>query len=496
MFILGKTNAEVGKQLEELTLLLLSKLPFDRLKTNSIDVGGSEVDVYAEFQMTGLTEQNPHLIRECKARQDPVNITDWLKFLGKVFQHETVSHKTTYGCLLALNGANGNVFGAYTSLRPHCDRVMLLDAEAVRELAGSQNLLCSQAEAESSVRAVTERPMVELKPAYYGKRFYWICGLETSRVLVLDKNGVPLDPQSRDAFIPLLAATTQYTAHLDLDEEGLYLRRQQLARKLVIGRLFSKGSSTMEELTDSLLEYQTEVPLVVSSLVDLDWITVSGNKIRLKTGPKWSKRFANIASSIWSSETPVTVIYEFLGSPLYRKSINEKLWRYALQAQSGLPVPLDRTDEAIQLMWLSPLTLVYFTQPQEMFLKHKEEGFFDVPTAVASDVEVLFNMAAQLLRRDFNNPYLMGFFYKHCEIEELEAKTNLRLKSREQVVVEYQATDRHRIGIATDEYGGIYLPMFVPLDAAEPWASGGVDERSKEAAYDMMASGRSRYGRN
>ena len=64
-------------------------IPTKNLLTHEIGSGGNEIDVVAEKHMTnfGVSKTYP-LICECKAHENPVNMNDWLKFLGKVYKEK------------------------------------------------------------------------------------------------------------------------------------------------------------------------------------------------------------------------------------------------------------------------------------------------------------------------------------------------------------------------------------------------------------------------
>src|SRR5882724_8414106 len=85
LLILGKTNDDKGCQLEGLTKRLLICQGFKKVTTSKIGPGGHEIDVEAISQITSLTHSETHrLYCECKAYQLPIDINDWLKFLGKM----------------------------------------------------------------------------------------------------------------------------------------------------------------------------------------------------------------------------------------------------------------------------------------------------------------------------------------------------------------------------------------------------------------------------
>jgi len=73
------------------------------------------------------------LIAECKAWATPINLPDWLKFLGKVFVEEAKVGNEVEGLFVSLSGVNGAVRGNYDSLRQRKNNVVLLESEQLTE---------------------------------------------------------------------------------------------------------------------------------------------------------------------------------------------------------------------------------------------------------------------------------------------------------------------------------------------------------------------------
>jgi hypothetical protein len=134
--VFGKHSDDKGTQLEQLTRRLLERLGYRQVALNVVGSGGSEIDVRAEYPVPGLLESSPiRLVGECKAYETPINLPDWLKFLGKVYSEEARRPGQVRGLLVALSGANGNVLGAVDELRLHKDTVDVVTGERLTSLA-------------------------------------------------------------------------------------------------------------------------------------------------------------------------------------------------------------------------------------------------------------------------------------------------------------------------------------------------------------------------
>ena len=133
LYIIGNSNDDKGTQLEELTATLMKESGYEYIRRNVIDAGGSEKDVNAKrtFEKDGSKIEIP-VICECKAKSEPININDWLKFVGKV-SIGRMNNPRTEGVMIALNGVNGNVTGNYDAL-PDKSYLRLIEQEDLLEL--------------------------------------------------------------------------------------------------------------------------------------------------------------------------------------------------------------------------------------------------------------------------------------------------------------------------------------------------------------------------
>src|SRR5688500_15375962 len=102
MIILGRSRDDKGTELEQLTESILRRRGLRNIHCNQIGEGGSEVDAHAEHPQPGIghTYLHPHLC-ECKAHASPIGMTDWLKFLGKIYTEEAVTGRQVSGSFIA-----------------------------------------------------------------------------------------------------------------------------------------------------------------------------------------------------------------------------------------------------------------------------------------------------------------------------------------------------------------------------------------------------------
>ena len=117
LLILGETNHDRGIQLESLTISLLQSIGYSNVTDRVRGAGGDEVDVKANREVPDLGGVRvDKVICECKAIRKSVDMTDWLKFLGKVLVEQSAEHNRVSGFFIALSGINGTVQGSYEAL--------------------------------------------------------------------------------------------------------------------------------------------------------------------------------------------------------------------------------------------------------------------------------------------------------------------------------------------------------------------------------------------
>ena len=114
VFVYGKTSDDKGHQLEALVAAILKNLGYSKITLNERGAGGHEVDVTATKKEP--IGEDTTLICECKAHKSLVEMTDWLKFVGKIY----LAHRKdgrAQGLMVALSGVNGSVMGNYKDIK-------------------------------------------------------------------------------------------------------------------------------------------------------------------------------------------------------------------------------------------------------------------------------------------------------------------------------------------------------------------------------------------
>ena len=181
LYILGKNSDDKGTQLEQLTVRILESQRLQNIQTNIQGSGGNEVDVTAHLlQPIGVKTEEVKVIAECKAYNDPINMSDWLKFIGKLcYANKKTSH--TIGIMICLSGANGAVVGMYNENHIADQTVQLIANGDLINLIST----CFEVEQEIKVRerivAMSYDNIYEMNLLFYDKKIYWAISLPSQR---------------------------------------------------------------------------------------------------------------------------------------------------------------------------------------------------------------------------------------------------------------------------------------------------------------------------
>jgi hypothetical protein len=244
LFILGQNNTDKGHQLERLTKYLLEKEGYTEIVVNERGSGGQEIDVRAEIRISILgVEQSYRVICECKAHKTPIDITDWLKFLGKIFVEEIRLKRQINGCFIALSGVNGAVSGNHDILKRERPGIELVTGDALIHLLMKAFDIIPPAEVISRVCSRTLRQFTRLSLCYYEQRIYWLIEFDGQKYSLLSGQGTILGANNSSAVQALLSSNIAVGEFIDLQAEAEALRRARGAEKVVLTALMLLGGA-------------------------------------------------------------------------------------------------------------------------------------------------------------------------------------------------------------------------------------------------------------
>ena len=440
LHILGKNNDDKGTQLEVLTKEILESLGYQRLKLNVANDAG-ELDVQGEL-VTPLPIENriTKVIAECKAHKEPLNMTDWLKFLGKIFIAES-NNEDIAGCLVALSGVNGNVLGSKESLNRR--NIRLVESATLVEYLEKSHDLASWLRIQQYLASMGRR-YLSIDLAYYHRRVYWIVSYDDGKYTVLEADGTyPTDP-TLDLIRPMVEAGLEVGSFLDLRKEESSRRSRLFAKKLIfLAAMIGNGSATFED-TAALLELPEYTAVSSHAVIQqvLDEIIQAG-MMQMDEAKGHFSFCSNIETDL---EARRQLFVEFgqeilliraLECEWWDSHVDEKLMGQACTIQANLQLNPDDQKKATQAMRLSPTALMYAIFPDPMIVTHhKDMG------AVPATEDMLLHDRRQFMRslyngliKDFRNHDLSRYFFCQRRIEALAQKTKLVVYGRDDTAI-------------------------------------------------------------
>lgn len=464
--ILGRNTDDQGTQLEALTKELLESLGYQRLRLNVANNAG-EVDVEGEFVVPlPVSPRHVPLIAECKAHKGPLDMTDWLKFLGKLLIAQT-AHPDTSGCLVALSGVNGNVTGSFDSLqRPD---IRLVDSTTIVSYLEQSHSLAPLAQLHDALR-ISPRVYLSVDLAYYARRVYWIVTFERGEYTILNSDATPPGDELLQDIRQMVEAKFEALLFVDLREEQLARRSRMTARKAALSVALIGLPVTSGEISGLLrgrlgLELRdADIEPAIAQLVEDRFLVSNDGSIvlspELETDPSLRVRLFVDFSEEYFLALPV-------GHECWDRLIDGQLLDEILRIQGDLDLSRSDRDKATQLMRLSPSALMYAIRPDAMILTHRRSNPPPFsPEMIEHDKNHFFRSLFGCLLEDFRGSTLTPYFFATREIEGISRKIQMFVHARRsgEVVIEGEVDDTHMIG-EWEEPTPEGLPRYVHVSA-------------------------------
>jgi hypothetical protein len=466
--VFGTTSDDKGTQLEQLTSRLLRRLGYRDIATNVVGSGGSEVDVRAEFQLPSIhVSDRIHLIAECKASDSPIILTDWLKFLGKVYTERARGSGQVRGILVALSGANGNAAGAIAEFNTADTTVELITGDKLVDIVVQEFGMPGIQQASAHVSQLTTDPVIELSIGYYDGLAFWVVEFAGSSYAVLC--GATLGDAPSETVGKVVQAYFKTASHRDLRQEELGRSRLRIARKYVLGKALGGPSRAVcreDVLPDPSLGIgELDVQEAITSLSDSGVLETRRREVAITDIDNDLARRIEVIRILIDE----CVLVSVFGTPEWIELIDDALLDAVVQIQGGLQIPAEVRAECIQLIRWSPTALLWAVTPDPMLIVHRQDG---VPPPVMTDSDDNRYFRLQLLRyaaTDFQNPMLAGAYFERFGLRELEFSRRATFKSVEKVEVSVDIRERLGIGRLAPALGGGVVRVWLTEQAPEPW---------------------------
>ena len=479
MIILGKNPDDKGKQLEQLTKYLLTQLGYVHIVTNEVGAGADEIDVTAEFRQPGLRNSIFHeVICECKAHKSPLNLPDWLKFLGKLYAKEHGASGTVQGCLIALNGVNGNVHGHFKNLNTQDGRLQIVEGDDLFSLLRQHLAILPIDQVLQQLRSMTTNSAVNTELVYYQSTCYWLVEFSDEVFSIFAADGTPLEGKHAQLISNLIQLNTGLREYIDLLAEKSARNRMLIIEKYVLSVMLMNVNpmshkSIMSRKSFKYIRPQTgrinasEVNTAINTLTNAGVIEVFANGYILKTHLNGGTGADTIRFFKYFLEE--TVVLFALGSKQYRSLVDKSLLDEIAKIQGGLHLWPENELDYLNLLRWSPTALTWACYPDSFLTSHRKDGIPLNKQIEELGCSYFFQKLIDLFTVDYKNAGLMSYFLQKCGIVEIETDVNLRIKSNDKLLAEPHYNERLGLGQMGDEYNNVVVPVLMLQDQPEPW---------------------------
>ncbi len=489
LIILGRTPNDKGRQLEQLTQRLLASKGYRNIITNYRGAGGEEVDIRADLVLPGLGDEVHRLICECKAHADPSDMTDWQKFLGKVYTERAGSPDSVRGSFIALSGIKGTVAGNYAHVRRHDRSIELITGDDLSELVGAVYEVAAGQQVQLSVQNLSNRHYWTLDRVYYDDRVYLLLLFDDETYTLLDAKANPLSQGRLEVLLPLLGSTVEGRSYADLRQEDEARRRASRVQQAVISQLMLDGGTSISSglLSDSAEYSQSEVEQAVNSLREKGWLLLSEDQTNVSLAFLEPDVSYALVAEVYEFLLTGEVSPDVIGCPFYDSYINQGLLAEIQRIQGGFPLPPDDVNEALQLLRWSPIGLAHALRPDPMLVQHRTGDTTPDTDMDRLDRNYFFGMLYSSLARDFRDWALGKYLHEIRGLREIEVSRVVTVKSESAVVLEGASSERIRVGKMRDEEGGMYISALLFDTAPQPWDPFPAQEGDREGAHEQEA---------
>lgn len=477
LYILGNNSDDKGNQLEKLTFEILKKSGFSNIIKNEIGSGGHEIDVRAEYTVSGLNgDIKKPLICECKAYQNPVAMSDWLKFLGKVLLEENKGDVD--GFFIALSGVNGNVYGNYRDLKSYRNNVTLITGEDLIKQLNEMFQLASIDTLQKSIEKFTQRKPIEISLCYYNMCVYFLIGFANNEYSIISNSGDLEKTQEANLIKSLVVKNTSFQYFIDLENENTSIIRQTKIEKYIISfMLLEENELSQSSISDLFNKHPKDISEVnsdemtkaLSNLITKRLLYKrDDNKLYQLTLLSKNKNINDVVNFylyLFGSVTPIFAI----GCENYKKSINDELLSEVCRIQGGVNIPEEYKQKCLKILQWSPSALSWSLIPDKLITNHRSNGKAIQKGIEDEDTSYFLQKLITLLSEDFKNNSLKEYFFNTCNFAELETNFQIILKSNKKEELNMNYKERIGLGQLAEEYNSQVIQIRVFNDELQPW---------------------------
>jgi|GEM_PF-3287340 len=408
LILLEQNKDKKGTLLETIVKVLLSSYGYDYVATNEIGSGGNEIDVVAEKRISNFGgSQTYPLICECKAHENPVNMNDWLKFLGKVYK-EKRKNSLSFGLMIALSDANGNVKGDIRT-ENYQEDVKLIAGNELIEPIMSHYGLASITAIINIIKHWTNLTITDRDVAFYNNTPYWIVYFSDGTFTILDKDGQFLEKEMLENIITTFIALSTFSkdSYIDIRRNKTVEIKKKAIKDIAIWALMN-SSLSFAQIVDLILQNSGNQLHVNVSEVD--------NVASIK--PVQEINMIEFYRSLLGLGIPTKLYNSF-----YMEHIDESLLDSILSLQGGLSLSNEERSIVLFIIKHSPSALHIAIYPNPLFSAKSKIIGGDVTALQESLKSSFIQTLANCFEVDADSDLAMLLFDK-LELRDFYKQTN------------------------------------------------------------------------
>lgn len=407
ILILESNRDRKGAMLECIVKNILRYLQYEYVATNEIGAGGNELDVVAERRIPSINKVEVYpVICECKAHEKPIDMTDWLKFLGKVYK-ETLNNSRAEGLLIALNDANGNVKGDIRTT--NYQNVRLLSAEVLVKVCIQCYSMASMQQVQDVVKSWTTDIVSDMSIVMYEGLPYWMVTFIDDKYAILTKDAEFITPENVSSLTSLISELTPVTEERYTDirkEKIIHIKEHTIMT--VVSWAVMKSSKTVRQIAELVVEHsgntihpsEDEVAICSNRL---SYMAVKDGTIALK--PINEIDFVEFYRTVLSLGIPAKLYDSF-----YYDHIDELLLEELLHIQGDIDLDQEEKNMVLFLIKHSPSALRTMLYPNKMFTPKVNVSEVDKEALKESVNGLLLQTLANCIEVDSDSDIAMLLF--------------------------------------------------------------------------------------
>lgn len=448
VFVFGKSADDKGHQLETLMAAILRNLGYSKIILNERGAGGHEVDVTATKKEP--IGEDTTLICECKAHKSLVEMTDWLKFVGKIYMAHRKDSRAL-GLMVALSGVNGSVMGNYKDIKE--DKfITLITNEDIYEYITRLHPMLPEEDVVRYVNQYTRKDVVNVNIIYYDNLFYWQICFPNGEYTILKDDLSSIDEGRLVLFSEMIESQTDSRLYVDIIKEQEAIQRRSFIRSLILSYTLDQAHTLneimdwMNSIRDGFNVTRKEIEEGVASIPFLRKTDDEKVFVICETEINFIEFYRFILKD--------TVTTKIMATTFYKEHINRLLLDEIKRLQNNIQIPEENVEECLFLLKHSPSALRYSIYEDQALTRYRNPDKAIFPNLEKAHTEWFLDNVMNGFISDYNNGSLSEYYLDLEKIASVELHTDLKIFKDGEKPREIHHYKAQCIGHLSEEYGG------------------------------------------